>query len=78
MTIGGGPDRFYVSTIGDDMGPYDLQGPELSDEPARIILGGVASDLPRRFHSTRGQALQAAEYFYRHGDIDPSLNWQLC
>jgi hypothetical protein len=78
MVVGGGPDRFNVSTIGNDMGPYDLLGPELSDETAKIILGGVATDLPRRFISTREQALQAAEYFFHQGQIDPKLNWHLC
>lgn len=78
MTLGGGPDRYCVSTIGDDFGPYDLQGPDLSDEPALIILGGVQSFLPRRFHSTRDHAIQAARYFYDHGDVDPRLDWHLC
>jgi hypothetical protein len=78
ITIGVGPDRFYVSTIGEDMGPYDLLGPDPSEEPATVILGGVETNLPRRLLTTRAQALQAGEYFYHHGKPDPELNWQLC
>ena len=78
MTVGGGPDRFCVSTIGDDMGPYDLLGPNQGDKETTIIIGGAKTFLPVRFISTREQALQAAEYFFHHGQIDPNLNWQLC
>jgi hypothetical protein len=78
MTIGGGPARFYVSTIGEDMGPYDLLGPDPSDETERIVLGSQLTELPRRFLSTKNQALRAAEYFFYHGRVDPALNWHLC
>jgi hypothetical protein len=77
MTIGGGPDRFFVSVIGNDLGPYTLLGPDPSDQPQKMILGGIETDVPRRFHATREQTLQAAEYFFYHGQIDPNLNWQL-
>ena len=78
ITIGVGPDRFYVSTIGEDMGPDDLLGPDPSEEPTIVILGGVETSLPRRFLATLQQALQAGEYFFHHGKPDPTLNWQLC
>lgn len=77
MTIGGGPDRFAVTVIGDDMGPCELLGPDSSDETSSIMLGGVKSDLPRRFIALRDQVIQAAQYFYHHGKLDPALNWHL-
>jgi hypothetical protein len=78
MAIGGGLDRLTVTVIGEDMGPYVLLGPDSSDETAKIVFGGVLSDLPRRLIVPRKQVLQAAEYFYRNGKTDPNLNWQLC
>ena len=78
MTVGGEPNRYYVSVIGDRMGPFDLLGPDPSDETAKILLGGVISDLPRRFIATRQLALKAAHYFFAHGELDPELKWHLC
>ena len=79
LTIGGGPDRFVISVIGDDMGPYSLLGPDLSDEETTIQYGGVTTtDMERKFIVTREQTFQAAEYFYLHGQIDPTLKWHLC
>ena len=78
MAIGGGPDLFCVSAIGNDMGPYDLLGPEKTDETGKIILGGILTDMPRKYFATKEQALQAAKYFFCHGGVDPALEWQLC
>jgi hypothetical protein len=78
MTIGGGPNHYYVSAIGNDMGPYDLLGPDPSEEQGEIIIGGSVTYMPRRFFASREQALQAATFFFEHGSVDPSMNWQLC
>jgi hypothetical protein len=79
MTVVGGADQFYVSVIGDHMGPYDLIGPDSSNTGlTNMVLGGVKSEIPLRFLTTREQAHQAMEYFCRHNSIDPTLNWQLC
>lgn len=74
MAIAGGGDGYYVSVIGDSLGPYDLIGPNQTDEATIVITGEVESHLPSRLISTYNQAILATEYFYRHGSIHPALN----
>ena len=78
MMVEGCRDQYYVTTIGKDMGPYDLLGPNPSEKTINILLGGVLTDFPRRFLARREQAIQAAEYFFHNGKIDPTLSWHLC
>jgi hypothetical protein len=68
---------FILTTIGDDMGPYELLGPDSSDQTKPILVGGVLTDLPRKFVATRNDALKAISYFFSHGKLDPDLNWHL-
>jgi hypothetical protein len=69
--------EFILTTIGDDMGPYELLGLEPSEQTRPILVSGILTDLPRKFVAERKDALQAIQYFFNHGKIDPDLNWQL-
>lgn len=77
MTIGGGPDLFVVSVLGNNYGPYELLGDDLSDEIAWIMVGGVNTEMPRRYLVKRQQVVQAANTFFLTGRIDPKLSWHL-
>ncbi|MCZ2341086.1 MAG: hypothetical protein LC104_04725 [Bacteroidales bacterium] len=77
MTIGGGPDLFIVTVLGSDYGPYELLGDDLSDEMAWIVVGGVNTEMPRRFLVSRQQVAQAANTFFLTGQLDPNLSWHL-
>lgn len=76
FTEGVGND-FILTTIGDDMGPCELLGPDQNDQTVPILVSGILTDLPRKFVAGRNDSLQAVEYFFNHGKIDPDLKWHL-
>lgn len=75
MDISGEPDRFLVSVIGDEFGPFTLLGPDQTDEEVIVIAYGVETAFPRRFIVTRGQVMTAAHSFVLNGTLSPDLSW---
>lgn len=78
MVVGGGPELFNISVIGNDFGPYELLGPEDLEETVSIVIGGQQVDFPRRFLSQKDAIVAAASYFHQHGKLDPALQWEAC
>ncbi len=77
LTIGGGPDRFFVQYIlPDDAGEWLAVGdPDVKGEE-RLALGRQQADYPRRHIVSKTVALDAGRAFLRGGGRSKTVAWK--
>jgi hypothetical protein len=81
MCVGGGQGRYTVAT---QTGRHSRTGvaatllnPAGGDAvQGGVVVGGCQTDLPERYVVALGAVLQAAERFYRDGQLEPSMAWE--
>ncbi|MCB9895846.1 MAG: hypothetical protein H6839_15470 [Planctomycetes bacterium] len=77
MMVGGGPVRFVVTfTLGENNWTLETSTPEEGVRAVQLVAGGQVAEFDAAIAVTRGEAIDAAQYFYVHAGRDPEMDWR--